>query len=101
MTSFVWRLPELMAQNKLTDTSALRPLLAVRGVELSREQVFRLVKRPPERLSMRTLVALCAIFNCTPNDLIQLPDVLASPPPPGRAAKARQAPFGVRRVKLR
>jgi DNA-binding Xre family transcriptional regulator len=47
------------------------PLLAERGIVLSREQVYRLVTQPPQRLSMDTLVALCDILECTPNDLIE------------------------------
>ncbi|MFJ6811415.1 helix-turn-helix domain-containing protein [Streptomyces anulatus] len=37
----------------------------------SREQVYRLVTQPPQRLSVDTLVALCDILGCTPNDLIE------------------------------
>ncbi len=37
-------------------------MLAERGVTLSREQVFRLVTQPPQRLSMDTLAALCDIL---------------------------------------
>lgn len=70
MTSFVWRLPELMWQRGMRETSALRPLLSKHGVNLSREQVFRMVRYPPERLSIKTLIALCAIFECTPNELL-------------------------------
>lgn len=43
-------------------TSDLVPLLAERGVTLSREQVYRLVTQPPQRMSMDTLVALCGIM---------------------------------------
>lgn len=52
-------------------TSDLVPLLAERGVILSREQVYRLVTQSPQRLSLDTLVALCDILQCTPNDLIE------------------------------
>ena len=47
-------------------TTDLVPLLAERGVVLSREQVYRLVARVPERLSLTTLAALCDILACTP-----------------------------------
>jgi DNA-binding Xre family transcriptional regulator len=47
-------------------------VLAERGVHLSREQVFRLVTRPPQRLSMDILAALCDILGCSPNDLIEV-----------------------------
>ncbi len=67
---FQWNLRKLMAQNNLFQTTGLVPLLAERGVHLSREQVYRLVTQPPQRLSMDTLVALCDILDCTPNDLI-------------------------------
>jgi DNA-binding Xre family transcriptional regulator len=53
-------------------TSQLVPLLAERGIHLSREQVYRLVTQPPQRLSMDTLAALCDILDVTPNDLIEV-----------------------------
>ncbi len=37
----------------------LVPLLADRGIHLSREQVFRLVTTTPQRLSLDTLASLC------------------------------------------
>jgi DNA-binding Xre family transcriptional regulator len=52
-------------------TSDLVPLLASRGVVLSREQVYRLVAGTPERLSLVTLAALCDIFDVTPAELIE------------------------------
>jgi DNA-binding Xre family transcriptional regulator len=66
-----WRLRDLMADRQMFHTSDLHPLLAERGVTLSREQVYRLVTQPPQRLSLDTLVALCDILACTPNDLIE------------------------------
>jgi DNA-binding Xre family transcriptional regulator len=70
-----WRLRDLMADQQMFQTSNLVPLLAERGITLSREQVYRLVTQPPLRLSMDVLVALCDILGCTPNDLIQ-PEVV-------------------------
>ncbi len=67
-----WNLRKLMAAQDMFQTSDLVPLLAERGINLSREQVFRLVTQPPQRLSMDTLAALCDILNCTPNDLIEI-----------------------------
>ena len=52
-------------------TTDLVPLLAMRGVCLSREQVYRLVTRTPERLSLTTLAALCDILGCGPGDLVE------------------------------
>src|SRR5215813_12320318 len=69
---YQWHLRLLMAHKGMFATSDLVPLLAERGVHLSREQVFRLVTQPPQRLSMDTLAALCDILDCTPNDLIDI-----------------------------
>lgn len=68
---YEWHLRQRMAERKLFQTTELVPLLAERGVVLSREQVFRLVTQPPQRLNMDVLVALCDILACTPNDLIE------------------------------
>ena len=67
-----WNLRRRMADRDMFQTTDLVPLLAERGVHLSREQVFRLVTQPPQRLSMDTLAALCDILECTPNDLIEV-----------------------------
>jgi DNA-binding Xre family transcriptional regulator len=72
---YEWHLRRLMAERELYQTTDLGPLLAERGVSLSREQVFRLVTRPPQRLSMDVLAALCDILDCTPNDLIGIQTV--------------------------
>ncbi|MCA2272436.1 helix-turn-helix transcriptional regulator [Mycobacterium intracellulare] len=72
---YQWRLRVLMAQRELYQTTDLVPLLAERGVVLSREQVFRLVTAPPHRLSMDVLAALCDILECSPNDLIEIETV--------------------------
>jgi DNA-binding Xre family transcriptional regulator len=73
-----WRLRDLMADQQMFQTSDLMPHLVERGITLSREQVYRLVTQPPRRLSMDTLVALCDILECTPNDLI-IPQVINKP----------------------
>jgi len=72
-----WNLRKLMAARDMFQTTDLGPLLAERGIHLSREQVFRLVTQPPQRLSMDTLAALCDILGCTPNDLIEVETVNA------------------------
>jgi DNA-binding Xre family transcriptional regulator len=66
-----WHLRRLMADRDMYATTDLRPLLAERGVVLSREQVYRLVTRTPERLSLATLAALCDILGCQPGDLVE------------------------------
>ena len=52
------------------NTTELVPLLAERGIELSRTQTFRLVNQRPERMSLQIIAALCDIFNCGPQDLL-------------------------------
>jgi DNA-binding Xre family transcriptional regulator len=66
-----WHLRRLMADQDMYATTQLRPLLAERGVALSREQVYRLVTGVPERLSLATLAALCDILGCQPGDLVE------------------------------
>ena len=66
-----WHLRLKMAERGMFATTELRPLLAERGVVLSREQVYRLATGVPERLSLRTLAALCDILDCTPADLVE------------------------------
>jgi DNA-binding Xre family transcriptional regulator len=68
---YQWHLRRLMADRDMYATTDLRPLLADRGVVLSREQVYRLVTQVPERLSLHTLAALCDILDCGPGDLVE------------------------------
>ncbi|MBB2958267.1 helix-turn-helix domain-containing protein [Pseudoclavibacter helvolus] len=73
-----WNLRKLMAANGMFQTTDLIEPLRKHGVNLSREQVYRLVTKVPERLNMAVLVALCHIFGCGPNDLVEIPDVAAA-----------------------
>ena len=73
-----WNLRQLMATQNLFKTTDLVPLLAEKGVALSREQVFRLVTQTPIRLNLDVLGALCEILTCTPNDLIHVDRVTLS-----------------------
>ena len=66
-----WRLRELMAARGIFTAGELGPHLAAHGVRLSDSQVWRLVTGRPERLNLRVLVVLCAILDCTPDDLIE------------------------------
>ena len=93
-----WHLRRLMAEQDMYATTDLRPLLADRGVALSREQVYRLVARTPERLSLATLAALCDILSCQPGDLIEpaaaagRPRTAPEPAPLPRPRRARVLP---------
>ncbi|MBC9730985.1 helix-turn-helix transcriptional regulator [Streptomyces sp. TRM68367] len=68
---YQWHLRELMATRGMFSTTDLRPLLAERGISLSASQVFRLVTEKPERLSMKTLMALLDILGCRMDELIE------------------------------
>jgi DNA-binding Xre family transcriptional regulator len=90
---FRWHLRQLMATRGMFSTTDLRPLLAQRGVELSPSQVYRLVTEKPERLSMRTLLALVDILDCAMDELIE--PVAAAKPRRKAAAERGGADAGV------
>ena len=73
-----------MAQRGMFSTTEIRGPLAERGINLSPSQVYRLVVEKPERLSLRTLVALMDILGCAMTDLV-VPVAVRS------AARARKA----------
>jgi DNA-binding Xre family transcriptional regulator len=95
-----WHLRRRMAERDLFQTSDLVPLLAERGIELSREQVYRLVTQLPQRLSMDTLAALCDILDCSPNDLIEVAVVNTTLRKTGTDSAVRAAP-AVQRTTIR
>lgn len=92
-----WHLRRLMAEREIYATTGLQPLLAERGVTLSKEQVWRLVTGTPERLSLATLAALCDILSCQPGDLIE-PVASAGPGRPARPPGRRPRPVRARVV---
>ena len=67
-----WRLRNIMADRGLFQTTDLVEPLRRQGVTLSREQIFRLVTQPPQRLNIEVLAAVCTVLDCTPNDLLRL-----------------------------
>lgn len=75
---YQWHLRRLMAERGMFNTTALRPLLAEHGVNLSASQVYRLVTERPERLSVATLAALVSILGCTMDELIEVVPVRAA-----------------------
>jgi DNA-binding Xre family transcriptional regulator len=87
--SYKWNLRQIMAERGLWKTSELGPLLGQRGVSLSSAQVYRLVANTPERLSLKTLAALCDIFACSPSDLIEITTEEEHPKTRSSAAKHR------------
>jgi DNA-binding Xre family transcriptional regulator len=87
---YQWRLRPLMAQREIYTAADLAPRLAEHGVRLSASQVWRLVTGKPERLNLHTLMVLCEILECTPNDLIQRVELPRSPALSKRAAGERK-----------
>ncbi|MCX4405894.1 MULTISPECIES: helix-turn-helix transcriptional regulator [unclassified Streptomyces] len=66
-----WHLREVMATRGMFSTTDLRPQLAERGIDLSPSQTYRLVVERPERLSLKTLMALLDILGCSMEELIE------------------------------
>lgn len=71
LLDYRWRLREVMANRGMFSTTDLRPLLAERGIDLSPSQTYRLVAERPERLSLKTLMALLDILGCRMDELIE------------------------------
>lgn len=70
-TDYRWNLRDLMADRGITSTTELNFRLRGLGVELSPVQVSHLVTDTPERLSVRLMLALCDILDCTSAQLIE------------------------------
>lgn len=80
-----WNLRQVMASQEMFATTDLLAPLAERGVRLSSSQVYRLVVDRPERLSLKILMALLDILDCTMDDLIE-PVAVAHPAKKTRSA---------------
>jgi DNA-binding Xre family transcriptional regulator len=65
-----WHLRQVMAERGMFTTDLTEPL-ARRGIRLSSSQVYRLVVERPERLSLKTLMALLDILDCSMIELIE------------------------------
>jgi DNA-binding Xre family transcriptional regulator len=83
-----WHLRQVMATRGMFSTTDLIAPLAERGIRLSSSQVYRLVVERPERLSLKILMALLDLLDCTMGELIE--PVEATVP----AAKTRAAAGG-------
>lgn len=66
-----WHLRRVMADRGMFQTTDLIEPLDKRGITLSSSQVYRLVVERPERLSLKILMALLDILDCTMDDLIE------------------------------
>ncbi|WP_058043796.1 helix-turn-helix domain-containing protein [Streptomyces roseifaciens] len=68
---YQWHLRKIMADRGMFSTTDLIAPLEERGITLSSSQVYRLVVDRPERLSLKILMALLDILDCTMDDLIE------------------------------
>ena len=66
-----WHLRKVMAERSMFATTDLIEPLSRRGIRLSSSQVYRLVVERPERLSLKILMALLDILDCSMNELIE------------------------------
>ena len=66
-----WHLRQVMADRGMFATTDLIQPLARRGIRLSSSQVYRLVVERPERLSLKILMALLDILDCSMGELIE------------------------------
>ena len=87
-----------MASRGMFATTDLIEPLAQRGVHLSSSQVYRLVTERPERLSLKILMALLDILDCSMEDLIE-PAAAGGPARKARAAGGAEAGVGDLRPK--
>src|ERR1700751_5193561 len=66
-----WHLRQVMGSRGMFATTDLIEPLAQRGIRLSSSQVYRLVTERPERLSLKGLMALLDILDCSMEELIE------------------------------
>ena len=93
---YKWHLRQVMASREMFATTDLIEPLADRGIRLSSSQVYRLVVDRPERLSLKILMALLDILNCTMDDLIEpVADATAAAKPKRKAAAGGSGAEGI------
>jgi len=88
-----WHLRRVMATRGMFATTDLIGPLAQRGIGLSSSQVYRLVVERPERLSLKVLMALLDILDCSVDELIE--PVAAGPAKKTRTARGGAGGSGV------
>jgi DNA-binding Xre family transcriptional regulator len=96
--AYRWNLRQLMASRGMFATTDLIGPLADRGIALSSSQVYRLVVERPERLSLKVLMALVDILDCSMADLIE-PVAAAAPARRAKTADGTEAGVGELRPK--
>lgn len=94
-----WHLRQVMASREMFQTTDLIEPLAQRGIHLSSSQVYRLVVERPERLSLKVLMALLDILDCSMDELIEPVAAPATASGGKRAASGEEAGVGDLRPK--
>jgi DNA-binding Xre family transcriptional regulator len=94
---YKWHLRQVMASRGMFQTTDLIGPLADREITLSSSQVYRLVTERPERLSLKILMALLDILDCSIDDLIE--PVAVDQPRQAKAAGSAGAGVGSLRPK--
>lgn len=97
-----WHLRQVMATRGMFATTDLIPGLTERGINLSREQIYRLVTGTPERLNTHVLAALCDLLDCGVGELIEPVTVVPAAARPRRARTEQgDAPVQLRPTRAR
>jgi DNA-binding Xre family transcriptional regulator len=96
---YKWNLRQVMAGRGMFATTDLIGPLAQRKIRLSSSQVYRLVAGRPERLSLKVLMALLDILDCSLEDLIE--PAVEPGTEAGRKTKAAGAEAGVGELRPR
>ena len=89
-----WHLRQVMAGRGMFATTDLIEPLARRGIRLSSSQVYRLVTERPERLSLKILMALLDILDCSMDDLIDPVTQAGTAGAPKKKAAGAEAGLG-------
>ncbi|MBO0801970.1 MAG: helix-turn-helix transcriptional regulator, partial [Nocardiopsaceae bacterium] len=84
---YQWHLRQVMASRGMFSTTDLLKPLGDRGISLSPSQAYRLAADRPERLSLKILMALLDILDCSMDDLIE-------PVPAAGAGRKKKAAAG-------
>lgn len=71
-STWEWNARKVMSERGMYKTSALIEPLRAAGIQISREQVYRIVTQPPLRITVDILVALCEALDCEISDLITI-----------------------------
>ena len=68
----VWRLRVVMAERDIRTITHLAHLLGERGIEISTQQLTRVVNDIPSRLSIELLAGLIEVLDCGVEDIIMV-----------------------------